>query len=71
MPVVEASDGVLLDGRRFLSRPILQSRYDISPTTLWRWPRENGFPKPVRIGGKNMWLADEVEAWERERIEAR
>lgn len=37
------------------------------PMSYPRLVRQGRFPKPVKCGSRNMWAADEVEAW----IEAR
>lgn len=36
----------------------------------WQLMREGKFPKPIRIGNNTYWLADEVEAWQADRIAA-
>ncbi len=56
---------------KWKSKKELMKRYDISPTTLWRWARERGYPKPVKCGGKNLWILEEVRAWEERQIESR
>jgi predicted DNA-binding transcriptional regulator AlpA len=35
----------------------------MSPVTLWRRMRTEGFPKPVMQRGINYWSAAEVERW--------
>lgn len=34
----------------------------VSPATIWRWVREDKFPKPFKLGNKvTVWNAVEVE----------
>jgi prophage regulatory protein len=42
------------------------ARYDISPATAWRWPKERaGFPQPIKLGpGITRWKLAALEAWE-------
>lgn len=37
----------------------------VSDMTLWRWTHtpELNFPKPIYIGKRRYWRADELEAW--------
>lgn len=35
----------------------------VSRTTLWRWTRDCGFPRPIRVGNCRFWRADAVYAW--------
>ena len=37
----------------------------ISPSTLWRWTKQEDdpFPGPTKIGRKNFWRDDIVNAW--------
>jgi prophage regulatory protein len=40
------------------------ARIGISGTTLYRWTRDNLFPKPIRLGANTVgWLEADVEAW--------
>ncbi len=43
-----------------------------SRITIWRWVRENRFPKPVRVGQRGIaWICAEIEQWISEQVEAR
>jgi prophage regulatory protein len=36
----------------------------VSPTTVWRWVREDRFPKPFKLGDSvTVWDAAEVDAF--------
>ena len=35
----------------------------ISEMTLWRWSRDEAFPKPVRIHGRKYFPEIEIDAW--------
>lgn len=43
----------------------------LSPSTILRLRRSDGFPAPVTLGTKNMFLRTEVVAWMRNRVNAR
>jgi len=50
-----------------------KDRYEVSPTTIYRWIKSQGFPKPTKLSPScSVWDLAEVEAWEasRERMEA-
>jgi len=38
---------------------------DVTEMTLWRWERELGFPRPVKLGGggRNFWWLPTVLDW--------
>ena len=59
--------------KKFISPKEIQERYHVSPATLWRWVRDQKFPKPVKLGGtsKKAWVAEELEKWEELLIESR
>jgi prophage regulatory protein len=43
-----------------------------SPTQLWRLVRAGTFPRPIKIGGgRNAWLATEVDEYIKSRVAAR
>ena len=31
--------------------------------TIWNWMRAGTFPRARKVGGKSMWLSDEIDAW--------
>ncbi len=39
--------------------------------TLWAWRATRGFPEPVKVGGKALWIESEIEAWLDARIAER
>ena len=62
-----APGNVLLDRKGLEQRGITYS-----PVHLWRLSRAGKFPMPIKpTGGRNAWVASEVDAWIAERIAAR
>ncbi|PKQ00922.1 MAG: transcriptional regulator [Alphaproteobacteria bacterium HGW-Alphaproteobacteria-13] len=51
--------------RYLSSRQLKAALGGVSDMSIWRWQTDpsNGFPKPVRIGRRRFWRADEVERW--------
>jgi prophage regulatory protein len=46
------------------STPVKSGQLPVSPATIWRWVRENKFPKPFKIGPSvTVWDAEEVDAF--------
>ena len=44
----------------------------ISPTTLWRWSGNGGFPSPIQLGPNSVgWIESEVESWLAEKAQSR
>ena len=37
----------------------------------WRLIKEGKFPKPVKLGSRNVWLESEIDAWFEARIRER
>jgi predicted DNA-binding transcriptional regulator AlpA len=37
--------------------------FQISRTALWRWRRENRFPKPKQIGSRLYWPESKIKAF--------
>ena len=35
----------------------------VSPATIWRWVRNDKFPKPFKIGSITAWHADEIDTF--------
>lgn len=35
----------------------------VSPATIWRWVRDDKFPKPFKIGSVTAWYARDVDAF--------
>ena len=50
----------------FLTGPQVQSRYQKSHVTIWRWVRaaDLKFPQPIQINRLNYWRLADLEAWE-------
>jgi len=43
----------------------LAEKYEVARGTIWRWVKENDFPKPVKLGsGCTRWKSSAVEEWE-------
>jgi hypothetical protein len=55
------------DGTSYLTSTQLGKRYNRTGRTLARWILRppQGFPHPVKINGRNLWLSHQIEAWER------
>ena len=55
-----------MSNQAFLTGPQVQSRYQKSHVTIWRWMRdpELGFPQPIQINRHNYWRLSDLEAWE-------
>jgi predicted DNA-binding transcriptional regulator AlpA len=51
---------------RYLTGPDVDKRYGRSSQSRWRWSKdpELGFPKPLKIKGRNLYKLAELEAWE-------
>ena len=46
------------------SRPGKPGKLPVSPATIWRWVREERFPKPFSLGpSTTVWNLDQVEAF--------
>jgi len=57
---------------RIIRKPELLDRISVSDATIWRWEKQDIFPKRIRLGGNGVgWLASEVDHWIREQAEAR
>ncbi len=54
--------------RKLLRLAALRGKLDVCTDTIYRWIRESGFPKPIKLSrNTGMWDEAEVDAW----IEAR
>ena len=59
------------DLERYLNIEDVTARLRVSKSTLWRWIKEDLFPKPIHLGPKAVrWKASDLAAWDRERTEA-
>ena len=51
-----------------LSDKAVAIRCEISRATVWRWVKENKFPKPIKLSaGSTRWKLSDIEAWEAKR----
>lgn len=59
------------DYQVYLPAAAVRSRYGVSDMSLWRWLRDPrlGFPRPMRINGRQFWKLASLEAWDRSREE--
>ena len=48
---------------RLVSRRLIRKLVPVSDMTIWRWERDNSFPRHLTIHGRNYWLYTEVEEW--------
>src|SRR5215510_12923596 len=48
---------------RLLDKAQVCAITNVTYPTLWTWMRSGRFPRARIVGGKSMWLSDEVEAW--------
>jgi predicted DNA-binding transcriptional regulator AlpA len=48
---------------RLLPRRELRKLVPVSDMTIWRWEREDRFPRHLSIHGRNYWLRSEVHHW--------
>ncbi|MGN0862466.1 MAG: helix-turn-helix transcriptional regulator, partial [Stenotrophomonas koreensis] len=42
-----------------------------SKSTLYKLIREDGFPKPARVGASSAWVESEIDAWITARLQLR
>ena len=54
----------------FLSDKATAERYGVGRTTIWRWIKNQNFPRPLNLSkGCTRWSIDDLERWERKRRE--
>jgi prophage regulatory protein len=51
---------------KYLGDTSLAARFSVSRSTIWRWVRDDQFPKPIKLGGSTRWPEVAVLAWEAE-----
>ncbi len=57
---------------RILRLPELLHKTGLSRNTAYRLIREEGFPKPIPLGGRAVgWIESEIDAWIEERMQKR
>jgi predicted DNA-binding transcriptional regulator AlpA len=61
-PVVE-SVRADQEPQRLIDKAELLKRVPFSFVTIWKWMREDKFPRSRNGGGKAVWVEAEIEAW--------
>lgn len=57
-----------VEQKKYVSVKFLMDRYEISRETIYKYMREYGFPKQVKLTpGAARWVLAEVEDWEAKR----
>lgn len=57
---------------RILRLPDLLHKTGFSRTTAYRMIKEEGFPKPIALGGRSVgWIESEIDGWIEERMQQR
>jgi DNA-binding transcriptional MerR regulator len=51
-----------IQGRLYVSSALLSERYGVSSNALWKWHKRGLLPPPIRLGRRNYYIRDEVEA---------
>jgi predicted DNA-binding transcriptional regulator AlpA len=50
---------------QLLTRQEIMALTGLSYPTIWAWTQDGRFPRALKVGGKNMWRAIEIDAWVR------
>jgi predicted DNA-binding transcriptional regulator AlpA len=61
--VPDISDDEVRPNTRLLSKRQTCERVCLTSVTIWKYIRAGKFPPARAVGGKSMWLENEVEAW--------
>lgn len=57
---------------KFLTDQALAERFNTSRPTIWRWAQRGILPQPIQLSpGTTRWSADEIDAFEAERLASR
>jgi predicted DNA-binding transcriptional regulator AlpA len=48
---------------RLLTRNEVMERVPVSYVTIWKWMQANKFPRSREVGGKAMWIEEEIDSW--------
>ena len=49
----------------YLSVDQVAERFGVSKDTIWRWKRQDEFPRPVKLGGTTTrWRLADIKEWE-------
>ena len=51
-----------IQGRVYESSALLIERYGLTSNGLWKWHKRGLLPPPLKLGRRNYFLKDEVEA---------
>jgi predicted DNA-binding transcriptional regulator AlpA len=51
------------DELRLISKAEVLRRIGVSYPTIWKWMRDENFPRSRNLGGKSAWIESEVTAW--------
>ena len=55
----------------YLKRQELETRYQVTKTTIYSWIKTRGFPPPIHFGANLVrWNKNIVDAWDIEREDA-
>ena len=59
-------------GQIYLSDKQLAERFSVGRATIWRWIKDQNFPKPIKLSENcTRWRLSDVEQWETTRYQAR
>ena len=60
---MDAHEVPLVNTQKYADVQALAARYDVNPSTIWRWVQAGRFPRPVQLSpGCTRWRIDEIEA---------
>jgi len=48
--------------------PELMEMFGVSKPSIYRWMKNNGFPKPIKIGQISLWPTTDIQLWWENRI---
>lgn len=48
---------------RLIGKPEVLDRVGVTFATIWKWQREGTFPRGREVGGKTLWVEDEINEW--------
>jgi predicted DNA-binding transcriptional regulator AlpA len=71
MDKCDASGVRIVIRMQMLNARTVAARLAVSRPLIYVLIREHGFPKPLKLGGRRVWLESEVDAWLLRRSEAR
>jgi prophage regulatory protein len=54
---------------RFLKRDQVEALCGLSKATLYRWIKQQRFPRPIQVGSTAVrWRESDIRAWQEERV---